>query len=516
VQQLRRTYPEELGELEAVIICAKGTPAFKLERMLSYEGVRIEYDEAQPLSLDEARQRAEAMGREAGTFYMTHSGPDSVASFGSLGLEILEDLLARWQGQGLLPADFDVQAYFDLKAGEDKLDDTARATLAAMEQQLRALDGVAVIVPVGAGGIASGVVLALKLLNPHLVVLGVASDRTDSMSPALRTGWPVTIPTPQRVLDDGVKTSLVEAFALTVFQRAADGMITVPYEQIPAAMQELAFESILAEGAAALPQLALRDVELRRRLQARGIHTIVTVVTGQNIDMEEWADLSAAGRLPEEPREVAPGTEGSPAARAFQVSVWMWRVLGLACAWIIAQRDLRRIGRQRGIGRWGRAHPQRAAQNLEHRDDVDAETGSELMHELELEAGDGAISAQVLRNVLALGPRLLPATAPARRESMATLRVVGVMLALVAARQLGAIAHPMRVALGRALPSASQAQAFGLPVWAVLLGIGAALLATAWAIHTRRARSPRPQDSRSRLPGIEQALRDLQRVSAST
>lgn len=291
VHTLRRVFPAVFGRLRAVIYASADTPPYKLQRMRAYDGTEVRIVEGKA---DEAQRRAMAHGEQPGAYYMTHSGPSSVASFGAFGVQLVEDLLMRWKTEGLVNPAFDTERFLRLAAEEElvRISPQDAQWLQARREELRPLfSRVAVIVPVGAGGLASGMLVALKKLFPQIVVVGVASDGTDAMGPALQAGRAVRIQTSDTTLGDGVKTSIVERFALEVFQATADGMVTVLDRHVPNAMEFLARFKIRAEGAAAMPELALRVPAVQAKLAEAGIDTVVEIVTGQNIDPRRHREI---------------------------------------------------------------------------------------------------------------------------------------------------------------------------------------------------------------------------------
>ncbi|HEY0699726.1 MAG TPA: threonine/serine dehydratase [Micromonospora sp.] len=97
-----------------------------------------------------------------------------------------------------------------------------------------------VLVPVGGGGLASGVATAVKALRPSVRVIGVEPEYAADAKESLATGevvvWPVE--RTYRTSADGLRTNLSE-LTLAHLRDRLDGIITVTEEEISAAMTRL-------------------------------------------------------------------------------------------------------------------------------------------------------------------------------------------------------------------------------------------------------------------------------------
>ncbi|TVR49429.1 MAG: threonine ammonia-lyase [Puniceicoccaceae bacterium] len=138
----------------------------------------------------------------------------------------------------------------------------------------------AIVLPVGGGGLAAGVSLAVKSLRPEVRVYGVEADHAAAFSAALRAGRPVDVP-PRPTLADGLAVSRVGALAFSIAAPRLDGVVTVDEDTLALAILRLIeLEKTVVEGAAAAPLAALladRLPELRGR-------TVVLALCGGNID----------------------------------------------------------------------------------------------------------------------------------------------------------------------------------------------------------------------------------------
>lgn len=138
-----------------------------------------------------------------------------------------------------------------------------------------------VVVPVGGGGLISGVAAALKARNPRIRVIGAQSDGYPLWRDAFAAGGQVS-PPPQTIAD-GTTAPWSEA-AHARLARLVDSWLTVPESRLRAAVPELAARAkVVAEGAGALAYAALDQL-------GAGPVT-VAVVSGGNIDPALLAEL---------------------------------------------------------------------------------------------------------------------------------------------------------------------------------------------------------------------------------
>ncbi len=114
-------------------------------------------------------------------------------------------------------------------------------------EQVQGLE--AVVVPIGGGGLISGVACALKESNPKIRVVGVQTERLPSMLRAIESGGPVTLPA-EATIADGIAVRRAGDLTMPQVKRYVDEMVTVDEEEIAnAIMVLLEREKTLAEGA---------------------------------------------------------------------------------------------------------------------------------------------------------------------------------------------------------------------------------------------------------------------------
>jgi threonine dehydratase len=158
-------------------------------------------------------------------------------------------------------------------------------------------DVAAILVPVGGGGLASGVATAAKALSPGVKVIGVEPELAADAAESLGAGTLVTWPTDQtvRTVADGLRTNLSE---LTLAHLIAhlDGIVTVTEEQILSTVGSLARTvRLVAEPSGAVAPAAWLHGADRLREQF-GLHDgpVVAVVSGGNLDPNLLADALTA------------------------------------------------------------------------------------------------------------------------------------------------------------------------------------------------------------------------------
>ena len=96
----------------------------------------------------------------------------------------------------------------------------------------------AVFVPVGGGGLASGIALYIKALYPDIRVIGVEAEESPSMQRSLAAGAPVTLEH-VGIFADGVAVRRVGDETFRICRELLDGVILVSTDEICAAIQDI-------------------------------------------------------------------------------------------------------------------------------------------------------------------------------------------------------------------------------------------------------------------------------------
>lgn len=149
----------------------------------------------------------------------------------------------------------------------------------------------AVLVPVGGGGLISGVAVALKARRPGVRVIGVEAEAIPCMQAALSAGKPVTLD-PASTLADGIAVKRAGDLTFEHVRRHVDEIVTVSEEEIASAiLYGLEREKTVAEGAGAVALAAL----MHRKARGLDGKRVVPIISGGNIDVNLIARIIERG-----------------------------------------------------------------------------------------------------------------------------------------------------------------------------------------------------------------------------
>ena len=149
-----------------------------------------------------------------------------------------------------------------------------------------------ILVPVGGGGLAAGVAMAAKSINPVVRVYGVEPAGAASMKKALQAGHPEPL---ERVKSfaDGVTVRRVGDTSFAMCKQYLDGILTVDDDETAAAILWMIEKNkIVMEGAGALPVATL----MHGTLDFSG-KKVVAVVSGGNIDVNTISRIIERGLI---------------------------------------------------------------------------------------------------------------------------------------------------------------------------------------------------------------------------
>ncbi|MFV0497983.1 MAG: threonine ammonia-lyase [Candidatus Fimivivens sp.] len=225
-------------------ICIPGSaPISKVEATRSY-GAKVElvkgvYDDA-------AARAAELQQQTGATFIHPFDDPHVIAGQGTIGLEILDQL-----------------------------------------PQVEA-----VVVPIGGGGLISGIACAIKSLKPNVKVYGVQAAGAPSMFNALAHRERQTL-TSVSTMADGIAVKMPGVRTYDLCEKYVDEIVTVTDDEICTAILALIEkQKMTAEGAGAVPVAAI----LANKLPIAG-KNVVCVVSGGNIDVNILSRVISRGLL---------------------------------------------------------------------------------------------------------------------------------------------------------------------------------------------------------------------------
>jgi threonine dehydratase len=146
-----------------------------------------------------------------------------------------------------------------------------------------------VVVPVGGGGLISGIATAVKALQPNARIVGVEPEAGDDVARSMRAGERVAVEV-RSTIADGQQTPTPGERPWQVIKALVDDVVTVSDAEIVDAMR-LLFErvKVVAEpsGASALAGLLAGRVALRAG-------TAGVVISGGNVDAARFASLTGA------------------------------------------------------------------------------------------------------------------------------------------------------------------------------------------------------------------------------
>ncbi len=139
----------------------------------------------------------------------------------------------------------------------------------------------AIVVPVGGGGLLSGIGTVMRAKKPGVHVVGVEPEHASCLVAALAAGHPVPVQL-SSTLADGLAVPQVGALPFAVLRRVVDQVVTVDEASIALAILRLIeLEKSVVEGAGATPLAAF----LAGQLDALKGKTVVLALCGGNIDL---------------------------------------------------------------------------------------------------------------------------------------------------------------------------------------------------------------------------------------
>ncbi len=217
--------------LPSTIVMPEWASISKQEATRAYGGEVI----LEGQSLADSIKKALELAEEGKTFIHPFDDPSIIAGQGTIGLEILEDL-----------PDADLIA-----------------------------------VPVGGGGLVSGICVAARAIRPGVRIIGVQAETCPAALKALETGEIVSVEA-YRSIADGITVKQVGRIPLDIMRKEVDQIVLASEDRIAeAVIMLLERKKILAEGAGAVCAAALLSGALKAPAGAK----VVLVISGGNIDI---------------------------------------------------------------------------------------------------------------------------------------------------------------------------------------------------------------------------------------
>lgn len=218
----------------AIVVMPEGAPLVKQQATAGYGAEVV----LRGTTFNDARLSMETLAKEKGlTIVHPYDDKEVIAGQGTIGLEILDEI-------------WDVDT---------------------------------VILPVGGGGLISGVAIALKSYNPSIHIIGVQSENVHGMAASLNAGK-ITGHHHDFTLADGTDVAIPGNLTYPIVKNFVDEIILVNEEEIAEAMKDLMQRTkTLAEGAGALATAAL----ISKKVESKWLKDkkIVSVVSGGNVDL---------------------------------------------------------------------------------------------------------------------------------------------------------------------------------------------------------------------------------------
>jgi threonine dehydratase len=144
-----------------------------------------------------------------------------------------------------------------------------------------------VIVPIGGGGLISGVSMALKGRNPDIRIVGVESSGAPAMYRSVQEGQLVTLDEVDCVID-GLKVKRVGGLTFEIVREFVDEIVILPDDDIfRGLLWVMSHAKVVVEGAAAAPVAALLD----GLVDAPAGSKVVCVLSGGNVDLRQLESL---------------------------------------------------------------------------------------------------------------------------------------------------------------------------------------------------------------------------------
>ncbi len=147
-----------------------------------------------------------------------------------------------------------------------------------------------ILVPIGGGGLATGVSTLAKLLNPKIRVIGVEPAGANCMQESLKKGEVTTLPGVNTIADGtAVKTPGKNIFAY--IQKNLDEIITVPDEELVVSFLDIVENhKMVVENSGLLTVAALKHLDVKNK-------RVVSILSGGNMDIITMSSVVQQGLI---------------------------------------------------------------------------------------------------------------------------------------------------------------------------------------------------------------------------
>ncbi len=234
-------YAAALMKTKAVIVMPTTTPLIKVNRTKSYGAEVVLYGDV----YDDACAYAEKLAAEEGyTFVHPFNDEDVATGQGTIAMEIFKELPT---------VDY-------------------------------------ILVPIGGGGLASGVSTLAKLLNPKIKVIGVEPAGANCMQKSLEAGKVVSLPSVSTIAD-GTAVKTPGDVIFPYIQKNIDDIITVEDDElVGASLDMMENHKMIVENSGLLTVAALKHLDDKNK-------KVVSILSGGNIDVITIASVVQNGLI---------------------------------------------------------------------------------------------------------------------------------------------------------------------------------------------------------------------------
>ena len=147
-----------------------------------------------------------------------------------------------------------------------------------------------ILVPIGGGGLATGVSTLVKLLNPNTKVIGVEPAGANCMQASLEKGEVVTLPTVNTIAD-GTAVKRPGDHIFPYIQKNVDEIITVDDDELVVAFLDMVENhKMIVENSGLLTVAALKHLKFRNK-------KVVSILSGGNMDVITMASVVQHGLI---------------------------------------------------------------------------------------------------------------------------------------------------------------------------------------------------------------------------
>lgn len=145
-----------------------------------------------------------------------------------------------------------------------------------------------VIIPIGGGGLAAGIAVALKSFNPSINIIGVQSENVHGMKASYDIGK-ITEHYVAPTIADGTAVKVPGTLTFPIVQTLLDDIVTVSEKEIEVAMKDIMQRGkSIVEGAGALATAALIAGKVDPYVKGK---KVVSIISGGNVDLKRISSI---------------------------------------------------------------------------------------------------------------------------------------------------------------------------------------------------------------------------------